>query len=129
MWTLKDPVKIVLKKEGVVITKDLLQKDQSLADLILNNEDYKKRYGHNLVQRGVPKEETGEITIPVTAKKKAETVTESAPVTLPESSSTLTAAPTGGMTLNVREEKPKSPSQGSKQSKHQTAAPGSRGRK
>lgn len=121
MYTLKEPVKIVLKNKGVVITKESLKADQSLAELVLDNPELSIKYGHNFLFNGQPVSEKKEETIPVTMKKKV-TEPESPqqpPKSMP-SASTSTEAKTGGMQLNVSEQKQESPSKDSGQSKQMT---------
>lgn len=138
MWTLIEPVRIVIKKEGIIITQDALEKNQDLAMIVMNNEEYKKKWGHNfkevegtrLRDRGkttVLNDRPDEIIIPVDIKKKPKA--ESAPQKLPESVSTSTEVSTDGQNLNKSESGRVSPSADSKESKQGTGSRSYRRRK
>lgn len=129
MWQLKEPVKVVSKKHRLIISRETLKADPGLADMVMNDPELFKKYGHNFKQVGTKEElETGEVVIPVDFKKKAEVIDSESEI-LTESASTLTEVPNDGMRLNVSEVKPPSPSQGSQQSKQGTGNRNSQGRR
>lgn len=118
MWTLKEPVKIVLKKEGVIITRKTLDENQALADLVFNDPLNNARYGHNFKEGNydpkakVTPKQAGN-TIEVNVKKKADLkealkLEPSKPTAL-----TSTEVQNDGMSLNVNEGKPELKSTGS----------------
>lgn len=135
MWTLKDNVTILIRKEGIRINRDALEKNPDLALLVMNNEDYKKKWGHNFVE--VPDSlkkskqsatvRPDEIIIPVDIKKKQQV--ESQSETSPESASTSKEAQTGGQSLIQNAPKPESQSGVSRQSKQGTGNQSSQKRK
>lgn len=104
MWTLKDDSKIVIKKHGLVITRQSLARNQALANVVLEDHDLFRKYGHNFVQAGsgkqAPAPRPNEVVIEVNVKKKADALKESG-----EPVSTSTEVQTGGGSLNVNEVK------------------------
>lgn len=116
MWKLKEPVKIILKRHGVVVTQESLTKNQALAELILNDPSYFAAYGHNIINtEGQPAKQAEEpgITIHVDVKKKAEVEKLQSEQSKP-SASTSTPQQTDGMSLNLSAGKQESGSKGIK---------------
>lgn len=124
MWKLKEPVKIVLKKKGVVITTKTLEDDPTLALLVLDDPDLKKKYGHNFIE-AKERVHVSTDTIPVNLKKKADSVQP----TLKPTVLTSTEVQTDGMSLNVKDSKQESKSQDSQVSKQGTGNQSSQKRK
>lgn len=131
MYTLKENVKIVLKRYGVIVTRETLARNQKLADMILDDPHYNAQYGHNIVkgeyhptmkvakiEKTEKTEESG--TIVVNVKKKARK--DQQPETSKPSASTSTEAATGGMTLNISEQGQPSLLKDSGQSKESAGA-------
>lgn len=107
MWKLKENVTIVDKKAGLLINSDLLAKNQSLAEIVLQDESLRAKWGHNFIQVGEHKKQPvkNELEIEVNVKKKEVVLKESKAHV-----STSTEAKTGGMNLNVSEGKQESKS-------------------
>lgn len=116
MWKLKEPVKIILKRHGLVITQESLARNQTLADVVMEDTVYRQRYGHNFIQTdGAGKDipaptKPDQLDIEVNVKKKADALKESK-----QPASTSTEAKADGMILNVKEAAPESVSQESQQ--------------
>lgn len=120
MYRLKEDVKIILKRDSAIVTRESLAKNQNLATLILEDPFYSQRYGHLIEEVGTngkakkPNVQPKTIghdpfTIEVNVKKKpVEQSTESQPT-----ASQLTEIPTGGEDLKPSEQKPVSKSTGS----------------
>lgn len=129
MWTLKSDVKIVLRRHGLIVTQKTLKANQHLAEIILNDPVYNAQYGHNLEGEGKTKAQEETKTIEVTVKKKAEVTSPQPPPTSSPYVSTSTEVKTGGMNLNVSEQRPESKSKDSGQPKQGTAKEPSKGKK
>lgn len=121
MYTLKEDVTIFIKSHGLLITRDLLAKNQGLADVVLGDDFLRQKYGHNFLFNKKPIEQSkikpkGGIEIEVKVKKKADALKESqqAQVTSTPSASTLTEAGTGGPVLSTSEKEQPSQSSDSK---------------
>ena len=132
MWTLKRNITILIKKEGIRINRVELEKNQDLAELVLNNPEYNEKWGHNFEQvdstrlrdRKSATVKPDEI-IQVDIKKKTGLASEKSEGFV----STSNAPLTDGMTLNFNEQGQQSPSAGSKQSKQGNGNQNSQGRK
>lgn len=120
MYRLKEDVKIILKRDSAIVTRESLAKNQNLATLILEDPFYSQRYGHLIEEVGTngkakkPNVQPKTIghdpfTIEVNVKKKP--VEQS-----PESQDTafqLTETPKDGGNLIENAPKPESKSTGS----------------
>lgn len=132
MWTLKRNITILIKKEGIRINRVELEKNQDLALLVLNNPEYKEKWGHNFeeVSGGRLRDRKNStvkpdeiIQVNVEKKTKSESVKSEGFV------STSKEVLTDGMTLNFNEQGQQSQSQGSKQSNQGKGNQNSQGRK
>lgn len=136
MWTLKNNVKIVLKRHGLIVTKETLAKNQALANVILEDAVYNAHYGHNLVQLDTSAaQETqareDEDVIAVNIKKKADALREqeeSESATSEDTALTFDNAGTDGMVLKFKERKRRSRSNGSRRQKAASAKDASAGK-
>lgn len=133
MWTLKRNVTILIRKEGIRINREALEANQDLALLVMSNDEYRDKWGHNFVQvegtrlrdRQKSTVRPDEIIIPVDLKKKSESVSEKSP----ESASTLREVLTDGMNLNLSDNGQQSQSKDSKQSNQGKGSQSSQGKK
>lgn len=118
MWTLKEPVSIVLKRHNVTVNRERLKANQNLAEIILNDPIYSAKYGHLLVwseggkPTGKQPPKSKDIEIEVNVKKKPQIGTEPVEISTP-SASTSTAPQTDGSSLIQNAPKQESKSQGS----------------
>jgi hypothetical protein len=133
MWTLKENIKIILRRHGLIITREALANNQSLAEIILNDPLYSARYGHNLVRTDDPKTPQApptienEEVIEVNIKKKGNIMKEQGQQLdlFGDSALTFDNAGNDGMVLNVKEAAPRSKSNASKRSRPTGAKDGS----
>lgn len=132
MWTLKRNVTILIRKEGIRINRAALEANQDLALLVMNNDEYREKWGHNFEQvEGTRLRDRQKSTvrpdevIEVNVKKKSDVVSP----TLQESALISKEASSDGMNLNVSDIGQQSQSDALKQSKQGKGNQSSQGRK